>query len=129
VFCSNGQTDKKNVPTVQSVWMLTWQSHMTHGRAELAGSYNMWQVLVGSWTMNHFLTRGLFVVNGMATHGPINGRHMSPRLGLKLMKSTGLDPVTSGARGRALGRVTQPMCPHMILNIYMVFNLFKLHVF
>jgi hypothetical protein len=56
-----------------------WQGHTTHGRAKLAGPYDMWQVLVGSWTTNCFLTCGLFVVNGMATHGPINGRHVSPK--------------------------------------------------
>jgi hypothetical protein len=64
---------------LQSVWMLTWQGRMTCGKAELAGPYDTWQVLVGIWTMNHFLTRGLFVVNGMETHGPINGHHVSPR--------------------------------------------------
>jgi hypothetical protein len=58
--------------------MLTWQSRTTRDRSELAGPYDMWQVLVGIWTMNHFLTHGLFVVNGMATRGPINVRHMSP---------------------------------------------------
>jgi hypothetical protein len=64
--------------------MLTWQSHTTHGRDELAGPYNTWKVLVGSWTTNCFLTRGLFVANGMATCGPINGRHMSPWLWFKI---------------------------------------------
>jgi hypothetical protein len=32
---------------------------LTRGRAELAGSYDTWQVLVGSWTTNRFLTRGI----------------------------------------------------------------------
>jgi hypothetical protein len=45
--------------------------------------------------------------------------------GLKLMKSTGLNPMTSGARGRDLGRASQPMHPPMVLNIYMLNNLFE----
>jgi hypothetical protein len=60
-FCSNRQTDKKNVLTVQSVWMMTWQGRMTCGRAirYMAGLCDTWQVLVGSWTTNRFLTRGI----------------------------------------------------------------------
>jgi hypothetical protein len=34
MFCSNRQTcKKKNVLTVQSIWMLMWQGHTTCGRA------------------------------------------------------------------------------------------------
>jgi hypothetical protein len=38
---------------------LSWQGHMTCGKAELEGLYDTWKVLVGSWTMNRFLTRGI----------------------------------------------------------------------
>jgi hypothetical protein len=58
---------KKDVLTVQSVRMMMWQGRTTRGRCWLAV---MWM----SWRM----TRGLFVVNGMSTRGPINGCHVSP---------------------------------------------------
>jgi hypothetical protein len=41
-------------------------------------------VLAVVW-MSRCMTRGLFVVNGMATRGPINGRHVSPKHWLKLV--------------------------------------------
>jgi hypothetical protein len=45
-------------------------------------------------------------------------------IGLKVMLLVGFDPVTSG-QGKALGRVTQPARPHVLLNIYMGLNLFE----
>jgi hypothetical protein len=65
----------------------------------------------------------------MATPGPINGRHVSPGQWFKILVVDRTRPHDLWARGRALGRVAQPAHPHMILNIYMVCNLFKLHVF
>ena len=50
-FFSNRKTGKKNVLTVQSVQsvrMLTWKSRTTCGKAKLVGTYDTWQVLVGS---------------------------------------------------------------------------------
>jgi hypothetical protein len=35
--------------------------------------------------MSQCMTRGLFVVNGIATRGPINGRHVSSKHWLKLV--------------------------------------------
>ena len=59
--------EKKNVLTVQSVRMLTWQGRTTHGRCWL-----------GVVWMSCCMTHGFFVANEMATRGPINGHHVSP---------------------------------------------------
>jgi hypothetical protein len=87
--------------------------------ADVVGPYDTWQVLVGSWTTNHFLTRGMFVVNGMVTRGPINGRHVSPGKWFKTYVVGRTQPHDLRARGRALGRVAQLARPPMVLNMYM----------
>jgi hypothetical protein len=53
--------------------------------ADVAGSYDMWQVWLAVVWMSWHMTRGLFVANGMATRGPINGHHVSPKHWLKLV--------------------------------------------
>jgi hypothetical protein len=45
-------------------------------------------------------------------------------IGLKSLHLAGVDPVTS-EQGKALGRVAQPVCPHVLLNICMCFNIFE----
>jgi hypothetical protein len=45
-------------------------------------------------------------------------------IGLKSLHLAGVDPVTSG-QGKALGKATQLVCPHMLLNIYMHCNIFE----
>jgi hypothetical protein len=45
-------------------------------------------------------------------------------IGLKVMLLAGVDPVTSG-QGKALGRATQLVRPHVLLNICMHLIIFK----
>jgi hypothetical protein len=45
-------------------------------------------------------------------------------IGLKVMLLAGVDPMTS-EQGKALGRATQPACPHVLLNICMRLIIFK----
>jgi hypothetical protein len=45
-------------------------------------------------------------------------------IGLKFMLLAGFDPVTS-RKGKALGRATQLVRPHVLLNICMHLNLFE----
>jgi hypothetical protein len=45
-------------------------------------------------------------------------------IGLKVMLLAGFNPVTS-RQGKALGRATQLVRPHVLLNIYMGLNLFE----
>jgi hypothetical protein len=66
----------------------------------------------------------LLAANGMATRGPIKGRHVSPVGWLKPLHSAGVDPVTSG-QGKALGKATQPARPHMFLVMYIHCIIFK----
>jgi hypothetical protein len=75
------------------------------------------------------MTRGMFVTNGMVTHGPINGRHVSPGQWFKTYVVNRTQPRNLWARGRALERDAQPACPPMVLNIYMSFNLFEFQMF
>ena len=73
-------------------------------------SYDTWQAVV--WIVG--IWRGLFVANGMATHGPINGRHVSPIYWFKIyLESTGFDPVTS-THMQSFGKDHQPTCHHSV---------------
>jgi hypothetical protein len=45
-FVQNDKQAKKGMLTIQSIRMLTWHVHTTHGRAGLAGPYDMWHSLV-----------------------------------------------------------------------------------
>jgi hypothetical protein len=45
-------------------------------------------------------------------------------IGLKSLYFAGVDPVTSG-QGKALGKATQPVRSHLLLNICMCCNIFE----
>jgi hypothetical protein len=69
------------VQSIQPVRMLTWQGRTTRHRAELAGPYDMWQVLVGSWMTNLFLTHGI----GGEWNDDTSPKQWSPRVTLAMV--------------------------------------------
>jgi hypothetical protein len=105
----------------------------TRGRVvqHVAGPYDMWQVwLAVVWT-SWCMTCGLSVANGMATRGPINGRHVSPKNWFKIY-------VVGRIRPRDLREGVNPWegppnwrATHMVLNtiplkIYLNLNGFEM---
>jgi hypothetical protein len=93
VFCSNSQTGKKKCADC-----------IVRMDDDMADSYDTWQVLVGSWMMNRFLTCGLFVANGMVTCGPINGCHVSPGQWFKTYEVDRTRPRDLRGKGKSFGK-------------------------
>jgi hypothetical protein len=77
------------------------------------------------------MTCGLFVANGMATRGPINGRHVSPKHWFKIYVVGRIQPRDLWAGVKPWEGSPNQRATHMVLNtiplkIYLNLNGFEM---
>jgi hypothetical protein len=105
MFCSNCQTGKKKLLTVQSVQLLTWQG-LTYDDDDVAGPYTdmaglSWQI-VGSWVVESFLDTWHVFGKWDGATWPRHGLPRGTVFGLVVqnyMESMGIEPWTSRQGG------------------------------